>query len=224
MNVVSFSLYGDNPTYTEGAIKNAKLVNTMYPGFHSWFYVGDSVPWLIVSRLEALRGTRVIRMAGQPEDYTSTFWRFQAASSPEVDVMLSRDVDGRIEPREVAAVQEYLDSPYDWHFMRDHPWHDVPILAGLFGVRGESKQFLNSALKVYRPANHYQTDQNFLGSLIYPFARLNAMIHDEYFQFESDMPQIVHKFPTPRVGGGFVGQGYDGKDDLLYPEHQWGQR
>ena len=43
--VISFSLWGDNPTYTIGAIKNADLALRFYPEFECWFYIHkDSVP------------------------------------------------------------------------------------------------------------------------------------------------------------------------------------
>ncbi|KZS20680.1 Uncharacterized protein APZ42_012561 [Daphnia magna] len=40
-----------------------------------------------------------------------------------VDSLMSRDSDSRIVPREVEAVQEWLDSHYMFHIMRDHPAH-----------------------------------------------------------------------------------------------------
>ena len=39
----------------------------------------------------------------------------------QVDVLLSRDLDSGIIDREAAAVQEWLKSDKDFHFMRDHP-------------------------------------------------------------------------------------------------------
>lgn len=33
MNYVSFSLWGDNPIYNVGIIKNAELMETIYPGW-----------------------------------------------------------------------------------------------------------------------------------------------------------------------------------------------
>jgi len=36
--VISFSLWGDNPTYNIGAIKNAKLALDYYPDFECWFW------------------------------------------------------------------------------------------------------------------------------------------------------------------------------------------
>ena len=32
-NIISFCLWGDNPIYTIGAIRNAELAQEIYPGF-----------------------------------------------------------------------------------------------------------------------------------------------------------------------------------------------
>jgi len=43
------------------------------------------------------------------------FWRFWAADDPEVGIMLSRDCDSRISDREIAAINEWLESDKDFH-------------------------------------------------------------------------------------------------------------
>lgn len=58
-------------------------------------------------------------------------WRFlPLLDGKSIDLFVSRDVDTPILPREVAAVKEWINSPYSYHVMRDHPQHGVPILAG----------------------------------------------------------------------------------------------
>ena len=42
--VVSYGLYGSNPKYTTGAIRNAELVKIYFPGWVARFYVDDTVP------------------------------------------------------------------------------------------------------------------------------------------------------------------------------------
>ena len=39
LKVISFSLWGDNPTYTQGGIINAELAKIYYPDFECWFYI-----------------------------------------------------------------------------------------------------------------------------------------------------------------------------------------
>jgi hypothetical protein len=50
-------------------------------------------------------------------------------------VALFRDLDSRPSLREVEAVKEWLQSKHVFHVMRDHPGHDMPMLAGMWGVK-----------------------------------------------------------------------------------------
>jgi len=42
--IISFSLWGKKPFYTQGAIENVKLQPKIYPGWTCRFYVDESVP------------------------------------------------------------------------------------------------------------------------------------------------------------------------------------
>ena len=53
MRVLSFSLWGDNPKYTIGAIKNSELKEKFYPDWQMRVYHNDSVPNYILEQLEA---------------------------------------------------------------------------------------------------------------------------------------------------------------------------
>ena len=57
-------------------------------------------------------------------------WRYLAMLDPAVDMLMSRDADSEIISREVAAVNQWLDSDYTFHVMRDHPDHAITIMAG----------------------------------------------------------------------------------------------
>ena len=63
-------------------------------------------------------------------------WRFFPTLDPQVDVFVSRDLDSVVTPREVKAVEEWLQSGKTLHALRDHPRHTrVPMLGGLWGVQ-----------------------------------------------------------------------------------------
>ena len=51
--IISFSLWGSNPKYTIGAIRNAELTPIIYPGWVSRFYCGLSVPINIINKLKS---------------------------------------------------------------------------------------------------------------------------------------------------------------------------
>ena len=48
---------------------------------------------------------------------------------------MSRDLDSIIKWREVAAVEEWVQSGKTLHSMRDHPQHNVPMLGGMWAVQ-----------------------------------------------------------------------------------------
>lgn len=209
MRVVSYSLWGDNPKYNIGAIRNAELVKQMYPGWEARFYVGSNTPIETINKLRDL-GSNVIEM-GIVGDWTGMFWRFLAASDINVDVMISRDCDSRITQREVSAVVEWLKSGAMFHIMRDHPHHATEILGGMWGVRAPLIKDMDRLIVEYSKGDFWQVDQNFLREIIFPRVSQFAMIHDEFFQ--------KSPFPTTRIGREFVGLAFD-ENDVPVAEQQ----
>ena len=126
--IISFSLWGDNPKYTIGAIKNVELSKTIYPDWICRFYCGKSVPSDIIEKLKSYDNVEVIEM-DEDGNWSGMFWRFYACE--DADVMITRDTDSRLSFREKFAVDEWLNSDKDFHIMRDHPYHNVLILGGI---------------------------------------------------------------------------------------------
>ena len=136
LKVISFSLWGDNPTYTLGSIINAELAKIYYPMFECWFYIHkESVPKDIINSLEKMDNVKIIFKFGDINTSKSRMWRFEAIDDPNVEIMMSRDTDTRFLLREKMAVDEWLKSDKLFHIMRDHPHHAYKILAGMFGTR-----------------------------------------------------------------------------------------
>ncbi len=59
-------------------------------------------------------------------------------SDEQVSEWHSRDLDSHISLREATAVAEWAASNRSYHIMRDHPFHSVEILGGMFGMRRTS--------------------------------------------------------------------------------------
>ena len=205
--IISFSLWGQDPKYTIGAIRNAELAPEIYPGWTCRFYTGEDVTDEIKSKLLDLK-SEVIEMGGA--DWNGMFWRFFAAE--DADIMISRDTDSRLGKREKAAVDEWLASDKDFHIMRDHPYHKTEILGGMWGCRNGILKGIRAMISDYDTRefnNKYQVDQNFLREEIYPLVLHKAMVHDEYFNDPTRKP-----FPVSRINNkDFVGQVYDEFDN-----------
>jgi hypothetical protein len=206
--LIVFSLWGNNPKYTIGAIRNAELAPIIYPDWICRFYVGKSTPQEIIEKLKSFNHTEVIEM-DEGGDWTGMFWRFYPASEEDIDVMISRDTDSRLNIREKLAVDEWLNSGKGLHIMRDHPYHNTKILGGMWGMKKGTFPQMKSEIEKYRKGDFIQVDQNFLSQIVYPICKNNSFVHDEFFSFETHRKN----FPSERIDKQFVGDVFDFEDN-----------
>ena len=81
-------------------------------------------------------------------------WRFLPILDPNVDILLSRDLDSTITSREVEAVKQFLNSSKDFHIMRDHPNHIQPIMGGLWGIKLADPEMRKTYQTLFQGPNH----------------------------------------------------------------------
>ncbi|CAD5949363.1 TIGR03032 family protein [Planktothrix agardhii] len=198
--VISFSLWGHDPIYNIGAIKNAELALKIYPGWICRFYVDETVPKETLERLSAWNHVEIIPMQTPSQNCTGSFWRFLALNDPDVEITIIRDTDSRLNQREKAAVDEWLASPFPFHIMRDHPLHRSKIMGGMWGFKGnlEIKTAINNYVKTHSKSLMKGIDQRFLNDVIYPLAQYQSLVHDEFYGGQP--------FPISRQNTEYVGQ------------------
>ena len=96
--------------------------------------------------------------------------------------------------------------------MRDHPYHQTEILAGMWGCRNGILSDIKDMVFNYDMRDYdqtYQNDQNFLREVVYPLVKDKAMVYDEYFEKKP--------FPTKRqFVGDFVGQVYNEREEMQF--------
>jgi hypothetical protein len=205
-NYISYSLYGSDPKYLHGAVKNAEGVRLFYPGWTSVFYCGKDVPRSTRQRLIE-EGAKVIDSTDLP-DGQGPLWRFQAAYLTDAELVIFRDTDSRLSVREAELVKQWVHSGKDIHIIRDHPNHKEAIMAGMWGVRAAS---LRDKTGVFDPGNlriAYGLDQEILRRTIYRDKGLTRLIHDSIFFREVD--SIAP--PLPVAQQGFIGESYSEND------------
>jgi len=210
MKIIAFSLWGDNPKYTVGAIKNADIAEELFPDWTCRFYIGKSVPEDILNQLREKNNTQIVQM-DEDGDWSGMFWRFHPCSEDDVDVVLSRDTDSRLTQREKDAIDEWLESDKGFHIMRDHPWHAAPILGGMWGCKKGTLTEMSSLIDSIQKGDFWQVDQIFLRDYIYPLVKDNAFVHDDFFEKKP--------FPTKRNNLEFIGEVYD-ENDNTNEEHR----
>jgi len=207
--IISFSLWGDNPKYTIGAIRNADLALEVYPEWVCRYYVGDSTPQDIIDELEKRTNVEVVKMGVQGE-WNSMFWRFYPIGDSDTEIMISMDCDSRLSNREKVCVDEFINSDKMFHTMLDHPWHGG-IMGGMWGAKRGVLDKMKELIDVWPKTNQWQTDQSFLNTIIAPMVNNTIMIHDSI---------NLKNFTIKRENYHFVGEVFDGNDnrDFHYQE------
>jgi hypothetical protein len=245
MKCISFSLYGNAPRYTVGAVKNAILASRYFPfddGFVTRFYVGQSVDEVTISTLERIKGVQIVRI-DKPEDHTAKLWRYLAFSDKQFERVICRDVDARLSYRDRLAHEDWLLTACDYHIIKDHPTgHNYPISAGMFAGKTEDLRDLADLIDTDGSGNYYTVDQDFLATHIYPQAIQSALIHDPYYEtkVEGDSIRTTIPFdaPTPlsHIGAALNADdsfyfdvdrkeqlAYCGSDKYIYEHDRWGK-
>jgi protein O-GlcNAc transferase len=227
VKLISFCLWGSNPKYTVGAIKNAELAKEIYPDWKCRFYCSEDVSNMILFNLEVYDNVEIIQVPSQG-DWTSMFWRFAPASEEDVEVMISRDTDSRLNLREKAAVDEWLAGDKGFHIMRDHPAHGFPILGGMWGAKKNTIPEMKKLMQQFPQQNTYGTDYQFFAS-IGDKIRGNVLVHDEFFKKNKNpRSQMLIDyqgvdpvdFPTNRIGTEYVGKPFNSDDTSSIPDDE----
>jgi hypothetical protein len=171
--LISMSLYGSDDYYNLGAIANAKLRSMIYPEWRMRCYCDETAT--ATKELRSL-GVEIVPVENRGGTH-GMFWRFLAASDPDVDYVLFRDADSRFNPRERAAVDDWIRTESVVHVMHDHPAQLLfPIHGGMWGIRGRAIQNMAELMDQW---GHWEvhSDGNFLATQIWPLVRDKKLHH-----------------------------------------------
>lgn len=216
MKYLSFSLWGDQPIYNVGIIRNAELWKTIYEGWQMVVFYDETVPSNTIKKLEEMD---VICHNMTNKGIYGMFWRFFAVELPDSEYSVFRDADSRISLREKLAVDEWINSGKTLHVMRDHPYHMIPcgndrlgILGGMWGIKSK-KIPLTKLIQNYPNKGRifYGEDQTFLKN-IYSLFENDRFTHDDFFEKKP--------FPIGREDGRFVGERIDENENPVTEDYK----
>jgi hypothetical protein len=205
--IISFSLWGDNPKYLQGAIRNAELAEEIFPEWKCVFYYDSTVPKETIDELSTFKNTIVKEVT---DNSFGAFWRFEMMFN-NPGVILSRDTDSRLSLREKELIDNWLESEYNYMIIRDHDAHyEFPILAGMWGKKNVlMDSSLKDAMQEYVSVKQYLVDQFYLRDHVWP-----NIMHDTaiYGVKEVDWMRETYDFENKN----FIGQTYTENDEPVY--------
>ncbi|MBR0873690.1 hypothetical protein JQ633_25260 [Bradyrhizobium tropiciagri] len=216
-NVISFSLWGAAPFYAYGAMINLVLSRTVYPGWTCRFYVDDSVPPACVAFLRDNGGD----VRGIEDEYPGVglFQRFLVMNDRAVGRFLVRDCDSRLSAAEADLVQQWIDSDYPFHVVRDHVMHNELMIGCTWAGRTDCGLDIVELMRGYfhaGPTAKYGHDQRMLGLMLWPLIRSQCLVHDRHYRLDG-----VHTLPLARRNGHF-GAGHQNLAAVLAEVDQLG--
>lgn len=177
MFVFSFCLYGP-PTakYYGGLIENLKLIQTHFPDWKVFLYLGNDVPAHSIARF--LQYPQVVLRHVNQTGPVLMMHRFLAIDEPGVELMMVRDADSRVHIRDRWAIRQFVESSKKAHAIRDHPYHTIEILGGLWGIKRGLLNTIGEHVRpqIERPWN-FGDDQMFLRHVIYPLVKSELLVH-----------------------------------------------
>ena len=217
--IISFSLWGSSPKYINGIRANIDLQKQYFKGWKCRFYIHegsltDDISQLIIDNdAEYIIISEDISTESQYKTnqvHKGWFWRFKVLEDPSIDYAIVRDLDSRLSLRESNCVRDWIASGKEFHIIRDHVMHGVPICAGMWGVTGSFIRRINYTELIGQFIKPHDTrfggyDQYFLGDQIYPLVKNTVCIHDDWDRFREGSRKIPHI----RNGNEFIGKSFE---------------
>ena len=227
--IISFSLYGNKKKYTLGAIRNIILQKEIYPDWVCRIYYDSRVPKNILNELKKHGAELIDKTKDNPKK--QEFWRFEPAFDKEIDVFIVRDADSRLNLREKYAVDEWLNSKYPVHIMRDHNHHNATIMGGMWGGKGgfieNFEELYNYFTNNMKPTHmrgddiYFYNDQFFLRNIIWNLIKNNHYANDSVYNFSPKhlTHPFTYKLPNNRFVGQIVEIDNNNDDVYIFPTH-----
>ena len=227
--VIALSLYGKDPRYTWGAIRNAQLTPVLFPGWTLRIYVPTveransklAVPVRVIACLKRLGAQIVYVKSSKIGVIPPRWWRYLVADDDSVNYFIIRDADSRLSERDAVAVNDWIESSSAVHCIRDKQSHVTQnVVDGLWGGKPEQirkmvdTSMLSQLLQFFRNSadGSSQTssvpgDLNFLRAF-WPIVESHSVCHDSVscrnwkrtLSFPSQQPSSTDEY---------LGQSYD---------------
>lgn len=184
--VLSFCLYGDQPMYCEGAVKNSKLAKEIYKDYECIIHVPKGMyKQEFLNRLKDNNAT--VEECEPLPGHMPTMWRFLPCVDRGTDLVVMRDCDARLTQREYNAVEDFINTDFYVQSIKDHDAHfNNDLLAGMIAVKTKNLypdfyshwlHFVNKAYINNYPeyavygGNYKGCDQIFLSKTVFVFMK-----------------------------------------------------
>jgi hypothetical protein len=178
--LISYCLYGDVTKYYPSLDIN---INNILKYNYNIIIICDDINFKILK----IKYPSIKIIVG--ENYSiknKMLWRLIPIFLNISDILFIRDADSIITDYEFVLMNNFIISDKNFHIIRNHPLHFMPIMGGLFGIKKDSfKYFYLPKISHYLSTteNLYDHDQLFLANNIYQLVINDALIHTSHYKY-----------------------------------------
>jgi hypothetical protein len=140
---VNFSLYGTNPKYNIGAIKNVDLYQKYLPDWEINIFAHSEMSDIPTLTILEKNGANInwvdnVYISNIGSCNYPMFWRL--TNFFDDTPSLSRDLDSRLYSREIEYIRRWEQTDNSIFTIKDHPWHSR-MPGGLIGMKNNGIKF-----------------------------------------------------------------------------------
>jgi len=212
MNIFCFCIYGTNAKYTQGLIENLKLIQILFPTFHTVIHYATDVPETYLTQYRSFPNTTLELITTEiPMMSRILCWKAN-------HTYFMRDADSRVTIRDAACINAFLESKKQAHVIRDHYYHKTRIMGGTFGIRvpdWDIQAMWDTWKQPGLPL--YGTDEKFLQEVIYPRIKHDMLLHTNIVAYQDETPTLLPVEQTSDTD--FVGNVYDPHPMFTYKQY-----
>lgn len=197
MYYISYSLFGSDRRYMDGLLQCIAANRLLYPEWECIVYYDESINPKWIKELE--REPVKIEPRGARTKWDGLYWRFEVYDRSDCECAIIRDTDSIPDVRERDLTLEWLRSEKKIHIIRDHPNHNWPINAGMWGARGTFPFKFQTVINKWKWKQAKCGDQHLLRRVIYRKYYKESFIHTCYIAFKGEAVNWTQ--PTERYVG-----------------------
>ena len=141
MNIISYSLFGEDRSYFYPLPYIIAANSIIYSGFKNVIYIHkqslDIDLSIFLKELQILKPDILeLKIIDCPyKNLQPTLWRMMPLWDKNVDILLCRDVDSATTSMEAKSVYTFMRSDYMIHGIRSYKLHSTKLMAGLCGFK-----------------------------------------------------------------------------------------
>ena len=178
MNVISYSLFNDDPKYfnfyLRGLYFNLRMAKLLYKDWEVRVAMPMSLLYNSVCELQSLFNLSVFLPDVTNRRCENMLWRMQPCFMDGVDYVICRDLDSVHTWREAKEVEKWIASGKNAHGINDNPAHSIPIMGGMCGFKAavirEKFDSWDNLISGYDLSRH-GSDQTLLMNKVYPLVK-----------------------------------------------------